>query len=189
MTMPSYKLTYFNMRGRAELPRYIFAYAGIAFEDRRVEWRDWPSIKKTFPLGKLPVLEVNGLPLTQSLAIARFLAKEAGLVGNSRLAEAQADALVDTLNDFTLLIPWREDNPQIKDRRCFCQGNPSQEVKSLIVTLVETTVGLSLCRIHSAHLSENPALFCRHRRLTCFSKATPPSYWTISSVIWETGSG
>ncbi|XP_064795241.1 hematopoietic prostaglandin D synthase-like isoform X4 [Oncorhynchus masou masou] len=113
--MTSYKLTYFNMRGRAELPRYIFAYAGIAFEDRRVEWRDWPSIKKTFPLGKLPVLEVNGLPLTQSLAIARFLAKEAGLVGNSRLAEAQADALVDTLNDFTLLIPWREDNPQIKE--------------------------------------------------------------------------
>ncbi|XP_064867470.1 hematopoietic prostaglandin D synthase isoform X5 [Oncorhynchus nerka] len=125
--MTSYKLTYFNMRGRAELPRYIFAYAGIAFEDRRVEWSDWPSIKKkvlmtnntlsAFPLGKLPVLEVNGLPLTQSLAIARFLAKEAGLVGNSRLAEAQADALVDTLNDFTLLIPWREDNPQIKTQK------------------------------------------------------------------------
>nr|ACI67946.1 Glutathione-requiring prostaglandin D synthase [Salmo salar] len=84
MTMQSYKLTYFNMRGRAELPRYIFAYAGIAFEDRRVEWNDWPSIKKR-------------------------------LVGNSKLAEAQADALVDTLNDFTLLIPWREDNPQIKE--------------------------------------------------------------------------
>uniref|UniRef100_A0AAZ3P9J1 glutathione transferase n=1 Tax=Oncorhynchus tshawytscha TaxID=74940 RepID=A0AAZ3P9J1_ONCTS len=46
--MTSYKLTYFNMRGRAELPRYIFAYAGIAFEDRRVEWRDWPSIKKNY---------------------------------------------------------------------------------------------------------------------------------------------
>ncbi|XP_045562529.1 hematopoietic prostaglandin D synthase isoform X2 [Salmo salar] len=113
MTMQSYKLTYFNMRGRAELPRYIFAYAGIAFEDRRVEWNDWPSIKKR----KLPVLEVNGVPLTQSLAIARFLAKEAGLVGNSKLAEAQADALVDTLNDFTLLIPWREDNPQIKTQK------------------------------------------------------------------------
>ncbi|KAK6312748.1 hypothetical protein J4Q44_G00160950 [Coregonus suidteri] len=136
MTMASYRLTYFNMRGRAELARYIFAYAGIAFEDRRVEWKDWPSIKKTglgleieclgavsdtflqaFPLGKLPVLEVNGLLLTQSLAIARFLAKEAGLVGNSRLAEAQADALVDTLNDFTLLIPWREDDPQIKTQK------------------------------------------------------------------------
>uniref|UniRef100_A0A674BMZ4 glutathione transferase n=1 Tax=Salmo trutta TaxID=8032 RepID=A0A674BMZ4_SALTR len=84
MTMQSYKLTYFNMRGRAELSRYIFAYAGIAFEDRRVEWKDWPLIKKR-------------------------------LVGNSKLAEAQADALVDTLNDFTLLIPWREDNPQIKE--------------------------------------------------------------------------
>ncbi|CAB1319321.1 unnamed protein product [Coregonus sp. 'balchen'] len=59
MTMASYRLTYFNMRGRAELARYIFAYAGIAFEDRRVEWKDWPSIKKR----KLPVLETQKIDM------------------------------------------------------------------------------------------------------------------------------
>ncbi|XP_010875384.2 hematopoietic prostaglandin D synthase [Esox lucius] len=115
--MTCYKLIYFNMRGRAELSRYIFAYAGINFEDQRVEWKDWPSIKNTFPLGKLPVLEVNGFLLTQSLAIARYLAKKAGLLGGSDLATAQADALVDNLNDFTISIPWRENDPKIKAQK------------------------------------------------------------------------
>ncbi|KAL0979792.1 hypothetical protein UPYG_G00189730 [Umbra pygmaea] len=115
--MTTYKLTYFNMRGRAELARYIFAYANIDFEDDRVEWKDWPSIKDSFPLGQLPVLEVNGIALTQSLAIARYLAKEAGLLGNNNLEEAQTNSLVDTLNDFTLAIPWREAHPETKAQK------------------------------------------------------------------------
>ncbi|KAM8803993.1 hematopoietic prostaglandin D synthase isoform 2-T2 [Rhynchonycteris naso] len=43
--MPSYKLTYFNMRGRAEIIRYIFAYLDIKYEDHRIEQADWPEIK------------------------------------------------------------------------------------------------------------------------------------------------
>ncbi|XP_036381790.1 hematopoietic prostaglandin D synthase-like [Megalops cyprinoides] len=115
--MQPYKLTYFNMRGRAELSRYILAYAGIPFKDQRVEWKDWPSIKPSFPLEQLPVLEVEGGLLNQSLAIARFLAKEAGLAGQGRLQEAQADAIVDSLNDFTLMIPWREEDQQLKKQK------------------------------------------------------------------------
>ncbi|KAJ8285280.1 hypothetical protein GJAV_G00025000 [Gymnothorax javanicus] len=115
--MSPYKLIYFNMRGRAELSRYILAYAEIPFLDQRVEWKDWPSLKSSFPLEQLPVLEVQGVELNQSLAIARFLAKEAGLAGKSRLEEAQADALVESLNDFTLLIPWREENPEMKKQK------------------------------------------------------------------------
>jgi len=41
----SYKLTYFNGKGRAELVRYIFAQAGVAFEDVRVERSQWPELK------------------------------------------------------------------------------------------------------------------------------------------------
>ncbi|XP_070265033.1 hematopoietic prostaglandin D synthase isoform X2 [Myotis yumanensis] len=43
--MPSYKLIYFNMRGRAEIIRYIFAYLDIKYEDHRIEQADWPEIK------------------------------------------------------------------------------------------------------------------------------------------------
>ncbi|XP_039607053.1 hematopoietic prostaglandin D synthase-like isoform X3 [Polypterus senegalus] len=115
--MYNYKLTYFNMRGRAELARYIFAYAGMKYEDIRVEWKDWPEIKQTIPFEKLPIMEVDGIIIPQSLAIARYLAKETGLAGATSLEEAQTDALVDCMNDFTIMIPWNEKNKEVKEKQ------------------------------------------------------------------------
>ena len=39
------KLTYFNLRGRAEPSRLILAQAGIEYEDNRIEQADWPKLK------------------------------------------------------------------------------------------------------------------------------------------------
>ncbi|OXB68590.1 hypothetical protein ASZ78_014369 [Callipepla squamata] len=52
--MPNYKLTYFNLRGRAEISRYLFAYSGIKYEDHRLEAADWPKIKPSLA-GQTPV--------------------------------------------------------------------------------------------------------------------------------------
>lgn len=43
--MPNYKLVYFNVRGRGELPRLLFAQAGEKYEDCRVEFSDWQKLK------------------------------------------------------------------------------------------------------------------------------------------------
>lgn len=43
--MPTYKLTYFNFKGRGELMRLIFAAACQQFTDERIEMQDWPDIK------------------------------------------------------------------------------------------------------------------------------------------------
>jgi len=43
--MPTYKLTYFNGKGRAETTRLVFAAAGIKYEDKRVEKADWGALK------------------------------------------------------------------------------------------------------------------------------------------------
>ena len=46
--MSSYKLTYFNGRGRAETTRMLFAVAGVKFEDIRVgedDGKEWEAIK------------------------------------------------------------------------------------------------------------------------------------------------
>ena len=51
------------------------------------------------PLGQLPVLEFDGEVLSQSLTIARFLAKEFGLAGKTNLEQAQADMVIDSGND------------------------------------------------------------------------------------------
>jgi len=41
----SYKLTYFNGRGRAEFSRLIFAQAGVKYEDVRIERAAWAELK------------------------------------------------------------------------------------------------------------------------------------------------
>lgn len=41
-----YKLIYFNARGRAEHVRFIFAYAGVEYQDFRVPKEKWPELRK-----------------------------------------------------------------------------------------------------------------------------------------------
>jgi len=97
--MPAYKLVYFNGRGRAETIRLVFAAAGIKYEDKRIEKTDWPAFKPTTPWGSVPILEVDGKVVGQSLAIARLVAKEGGLVGKNAVEGGQIDAIVDTVTD------------------------------------------------------------------------------------------
>jgi glutathione S-transferase len=76
----TYKLTYFDFYGRAEITRLVFAAGNIEYEDHRVQFEDWAEFKKTMPTEKVPVLEIDGKhALVQSIAIARFAAKEASI--------------------------------------------------------------------------------------------------------------
>lgn len=47
----SYKLTYFNLRARAEPTRLVFAYAGVDYEDIRYSFEnpaeEWLPVKKS----------------------------------------------------------------------------------------------------------------------------------------------
>ena len=44
-TTTKIKLTYFNLRGRAEPSRLILAYAGVDFDDCRVTSEEWQKLK------------------------------------------------------------------------------------------------------------------------------------------------
>ncbi len=113
--MSTYKLTYFNGRGRAEVSRLIFAAAGQKFEDIRVEHADWPAQKAHTPLGQMPVLEFNGVKIPQSMAIARFLAKQFNLAGKDNLEQAKVDAVVDTISDlFAKFVAVRMEKDETK---------------------------------------------------------------------------
>lgn len=94
--MPSYKLYYFNARGRMEPARFLFQLSGVPYEDVRIERDDWPKHKEgalsscklhksiltntlsEMPWGQMPVLEVDGKKLAQSSAIYQYLAKQFG---------------------------------------------------------------------------------------------------------------
>lgn len=51
------------------------------------------------PMGQMPVLEVDGHRVYQSMSIARYLAKRVGLAGSNDWENLQIDIIVDTLND------------------------------------------------------------------------------------------
>lgn len=74
----------------------------IAYTDERVSSEDWPERKKSIPGGKLPVLMVDDKVLRQSMAIARYVAREAGLVPQDNLEAAFCDSLVETVSEILL---------------------------------------------------------------------------------------
>ncbi|KAG8311132.1 hypothetical protein J6590_049686 [Homalodisca vitripennis] len=101
---PKYKVTYFNARGLGESIRFLLSYMGEEFEDVREDWEQWKnsSAKSLTPFGKLPLLEVDGKVLSQSVAICRFLGARAGLAGADDWENVQIDIIADTIVDLRL---------------------------------------------------------------------------------------
>ncbi|XP_059150767.1 S-crystallin SL11-like isoform X1 [Physella acuta] len=115
--VPSYKLIYFNGRGRAELCRLLFVLAGQDFDDVRIQDTDWPAFKATTPFGQLPILEVNGKIFTQSLALATYLAREFGYHGNNNLESLAIEQVVCLTQDLVnkALLVFHELDPGRKN--------------------------------------------------------------------------
>lgn len=53
-------------------------------------------------MGQMPVLEVDGKRVHQSMAITRYLAKQVGLNGKDAWEDLEIDTAVDTINDLRL---------------------------------------------------------------------------------------
>ncbi|KAH9496332.1 Glutathione S-transferase 1 [Bulinus truncatus] len=97
--MPAYKLTYFNARGRGELCRLLFVFAGREFEDVRINREEWPAMKGRTPFGQLPLLEFDGKVYGQSVGIYSYLAREFGLQGTTSLETLSIDQVVGLIQD------------------------------------------------------------------------------------------
>lgn len=115
--MPSYKLTYFDIQGRGELIRWIFAVAKKPYTDERIKFEDWPKRKATTPFGQLPVLEVDGTQICQSYVIAEYLAKQFGLAGKNDLEQAQAAMIAQCAEDaYKPLFPIFRESDESKKK-------------------------------------------------------------------------
>lgn len=99
------KLVYFNVPARAEIIRWMLAYAKAPFEDCRVKFAEWNSIKKNYPTECLPVLEYvepkTGKPVTmvQSSTIVRAVAGFTGLAGRTPKDAIVADEAFECVRD------------------------------------------------------------------------------------------
>ena len=93
LKMPTLKLTYPNLKGRAEAIRLAFYIGGVEFEDYRIKHDDIPELKPLLPFQQLPVLTVDGKIIGQSYALLRY----AGTLGKLYPRDPFQALLVDQI--------------------------------------------------------------------------------------------
>lgn len=98
--MPQLKLTYFDFHGgRGEPARLAMHIGGIAFEDHRFAFPEFAEIRKTTPFGQVPTLTVDGVQVTQSDAITRYVGKLAGLYPTDAFQALLCDEVLSVVED------------------------------------------------------------------------------------------
>jgi len=141
----SYKVNYFNSRGKAELIRMLLVAAEQKFEDVRIEKDKWPEIKATTPTGVLPFVETpDGKILVQSGAIARLLAKKFNFYGkndddyfNIERALAQLDDIFSEL----IKVFFAPDDKKEAVTKDFVEGKGKNLIKNLAKFIEEGKSG------------------------------------------------
>ena len=100
--MPTYKLYYFQARGRAELIRWIFIQAGVPYEDIRFTGEEWAKFKPNTPFGSMPVLDIDGKFYGGSGPIARYVAEQHGLAGSNPVENFELATISDVIDDLMI---------------------------------------------------------------------------------------
>ena len=67
-----YKLTYFDVKGRAEITRLLFSYAGIPFVDDRLSREQFAALKPSLPAGQVPVLTIDDSTVIPQVRCSRW---------------------------------------------------------------------------------------------------------------------
>lgn len=116
---PQATLTYFDIRGLAELCRIVAAAGKYEIDEVRypfnVEFKDGAMVpgsmkraefeadqaagKLDASMGKVPFLKVGDTVITQSMSICRYIAGQSGLMGANNVEAGQIDALCECVRD------------------------------------------------------------------------------------------
>ena len=130
---------------RIELARIPLFIGGISFNDKRIPLEEFRSAKETgflkdgtkLPFHQIPCLVVDGVPIAQTGAIARFCGKLSGLYpSEDSISCALIDQFIDFVNDLTNLVyipsnsPLTEDE-KIQHRRILAEGELKRKLDML----------------------------------------------------------
>ena len=81
--------------------------AGVAFEDNRVAMKDFAAVNATLPVGQMPVVEIDGRVVTQSLAILRWAGRKSTLYPADEVAALRVDEALGLLEDAISSLPQK----------------------------------------------------------------------------------
>ncbi|XP_053423278.1 glutathione S-transferase A4-like [Nycticebus coucang] len=101
------KLCYFHGRGRMESIRWLLTAAGVEFEEEFFETREqYEKLQKDGRLlfGQVPLVEIDGMPLTQTTAILSYLAAKYDLYGKDLKERVRIDMYTDGTLDLMMMI-------------------------------------------------------------------------------------
>lgn len=101
--MEPVKLHYFKGRGRAETTRWMLAVNQIEFVNIPIESPQALAALRAsgkLPFDQMPLLEIEGLNLSQSSAMIRFLARRINLYGDNDADACWCDMIAATTADF-----------------------------------------------------------------------------------------
>ena len=103
--MTHYRLSYFDIDGgRAEPIRIALHAAGMPFEDHRLSFQEFGETRKGLRFTCVPVLEIDGKPVTQSNALTRYAGKLAGLYPDDPIQALYCDEAMGAVEDVTFHI-------------------------------------------------------------------------------------
>lgn len=98
--MPTFKLTYFDFDGgRGEPVRIAFHAAGIDFEDHRISFEQFMQTRGDMRFTCSPTLEIDGVVVTQSNSMLRYVGKMAGLYPEDPLQALYCDEAMGAVED------------------------------------------------------------------------------------------
>ena len=113
---------------RAEVSKIALYTGGIDFENRKIPMDEFQRVKENgklddgtiIPFHQFPCLLVDGLPIAQTGAIARFCGKLSGLYPmNDGVLAARIDQFLDFATDITVLVSntGRDDTVEEKKKK------------------------------------------------------------------------
>lgn len=100
--MTKYRLTYFDIdSGRGEPIRIALHAAGLDYEDNRLSFPEFMELRESLRFNAVPVLEFDGIAVTQSNALGRYIGKMAGLYPEDAGQALFCDEAMDAVEDLT----------------------------------------------------------------------------------------
>eukprot|EP01012_Entosiphon_sulcatum_P009726 TRINITY_DN15554_c0_g1_i2.p1 TRINITY_DN15554_c0_g1~~TRINITY_DN15554_c0_g1_i2.p1 ORF type:complete len:203 (+),score=50.67 TRINITY_DN15554_c0_g1_i2:652-1260(+) len=96
--MAPIKIIYFPVRARQFIAALVAEIGNLDYEIETVT-EEWLKMKADAPFGQLPILIDGDIRMAQSLAIARYLARKADLLGKPDADFAQSEQLLQEAED------------------------------------------------------------------------------------------
>jgi glutathione S-transferase len=170
-------LTYFDLPAKAEPIRLAFHVGGIPFVDQRVNGAQWQTMKAKFgQYAQIPVLEVDGNVIYQSVNILLYAGTLTGLIATDLEGELRMREVILACDDIpnTFQQTFTITNPEERiaartilfkeNGRTFCQLKRIEElvgdrefVVGSTLTIADISVFTYCCMLKCGHFDGFPS--------------------------------